>query len=293
MSSSPASDRNVEIVRAGEFFAGTIGLAISRGWYEAGNDNGVRMSELRSVLDGIDSFPHSIELRPTEQTPLDGYEEWAASYDTDNPMIDAESNVVTPLLAAHAGPGVQALDAGCGTGRHAAFLAASGCTTTGVDQSAAMLDIARAKVPHARFVEGGFEALPLEGDSIDLAVASLALCHLPDPTPGVVELARVMRPGATLVIADPHPVGGITGGQAFYGGLRPGEPMPFVRNHHHLTSTWLRAFRVAGLSVEDCLEVTIDDALVTANPTSIFFADATRAAIHGLPYLFVWQLSKR
>ncbi len=278
---------------AGHFFAGTIGIAIARGWYEPGNDNKARMAELRSILDSLDEFPNSIDLRPTERTPFDGYGEWAATYDTANPMINAESQVVTPMLRQLVRPGCVALDAGCGTGRHAEMLTSIGCVTIGVDQSTAMLDIARSKVPNAQFLEGRFESLPLDDTSVDIAVASLGLCHLPDPEPGVVELARVLRPDGTIVISDPHPTGGLTGGQAFYGGLRPGETMPFVRNHHHLTSTWLRAFRVAELEVVECIEIPMDDDLIKANPTSVFFPDATSAAIRGLPYLFVWQLRKR
>lgn len=278
--------------RAGLFFAGTIGLAMMRSWYEADGANADRLSELRSVIERFEDFPNSIELDPLEQSPLDGYAEWAASYDGPNPMVDAESAAVVPLLERFVGEGVVALDAGCGTGRHAAFFQSRGCSTIGVDQSVEMLAVAASKIPNARFIEGHFEALPVEDSSVDIAVASLALCHLADPTAALVELARVLRPGGNLVISDPHPVGAITGGQAFYGGIQPGQPMKFVRNHHHLTSTWLRAFRAAELRVEDCVEVLVDDALVKANPAAFFYAAATRSAIHGLPYLFVWHLSK-
>ncbi len=68
--------------------------------------------------------------------------------------------------------------------------------------------------------------------------------------------------------------------------------MPFVRNYHHQTSTWLRSSRAAALDVVDCIEIAVDDELVKANPTSLFFPAATRAAIHGLPFLFVWELRK-
>ena len=56
------------------------------------------------------------------------------------------------------------------------------------------------------------------------------------------------------MITDPHPTAGIVGGQAFYGGIVPGRPMTWMRNHYHAASTWLRAFRTAGLLVEDCIE---------------------------------------
>ncbi len=47
-----------------------------------------------------------------------------------------------------------------------------------------MLEIAREKVHGTRFLEGTFEDLPIDDGSVDLAVASLALCHLADPLPG-------------------------------------------------------------------------------------------------------------
>ncbi len=49
------------------------------------------------------------------------------------------------------------------------------------------------------------------------------------------------------------------GGQAFYGGMSPSRPMTWVRNNHHAASTWLRAFRGAGLAVEECIEEPFSD----------------------------------
>ncbi len=284
--------KETEGITAGHFFAGVIGLGLLRNWYLDTDANGARAGELSQVLANADQFPYSIELNPREQTLLAGYAEWAGSYDGPNPMIDAEQRVVKPMVQRLVTPGCRALDAGCGTGRHAEFLASVGCDTTGFDQSAEMLAVARAKVASARFEQATFDALPFADDSFDLAVSALALCHLADVGPAVRELARVIRPGGSLVIADPHPVGAMCGGQAFYGGINPGKPMTWVRNHSHLASTWLRAFRDAGLTVADCEEVLFDDAIVATNPTSQLFPEATRAAMHGLPYLFVWELRK-
>ncbi len=281
-------------VTAQHFFAGTVGLAMLRTWYENGDLNAQRINELAAIMASANEFPHSLELNPEERPLHEGYAEWAASYDDAkaNPMIDAEQRVVRPLLERLVTPGCVALDVACGTGRHAEFLFELGCDTTGVDSSPEMLDVARSKVPAARFEVGTFESLPLANDVFDFAVCALALCHLPDPTPGIREIARVLKPGGSVVIADPHPVGAISGGQAFYGGIKPGIPMTWVRNYAHLTSIWLRAFRSANLEVVDCQEVLVDDALIAANPTSLMYPDAARAALHGLPYLFVWELRK-
>ena len=162
-----------------------------------------------------------------------GYAEWAEMYDGPNPLIETEELVVRPILERVAEPGVQALDAACGTGRHAAYLHDRGCTVTGVDQSLEMLAVARNKLPEVHFEQGDIEQLAFADGSFDLVVIALALCHLADPTAAVAELARVLRPGGTLVIADPHPAAGVVGGQAFYGSIVPGRPMTWVRNHYH------------------------------------------------------------
>jgi SAM-dependent methyltransferase len=279
-------------VTAAHFFAGVVGLSLLRNWYEDGAINAERLAELSTIVNSLDQFPYSLALNPEERTMLDGYAEWADSYDGENPMISAEETAVLPILARLAAPGSLGLDVACGTGRHAKYLAELGCIVTGVDQSPEMLDFARAKVPKARFEVAGFDALPFASGTYDLAVCSLALCHLEDPTIGVCEIARVLKPGGTLVISDPHPFGALGGAQAFFGGIVPGKPMQWVRNHHHLTSTWLRSFRKADFTVVDCHEVLIDEAAVKTNPTSLLFPAAASAAFLGTPNLFVWELRK-
>ena len=127
-------------------------------------------------------------------------------------------------------------------------------------------------------------------ESFDLAVVSLAICHLVDPAEAVNELCRVLRPGGTLVISDPHPGGSFVGGQAFYGGFGADAPMRWVRNHTHSASTWLRTFRLTGLSVVDCIEVPFSEGQIVDNPVGLLYPDATRGALAGLPSLWVWVL---
>ena len=108
--------------------------------------------------------------------------------------------------------------------------------------------------PSCRFEQGTLDRLPFGDDEFDVAIVSLALCHLGDPTAALAELSRVVRRDGTVVVTDPHPSSGIVGGQAFYGDVLGGEPMRWVRNHYHSASVWLRAFRRAELTVEDCVE---------------------------------------
>ncbi|MDY7105041.1 MAG: class I SAM-dependent methyltransferase [Actinomycetota bacterium] len=277
-------------VTLGHLVAGVVGLAMMRHWYVDGAENEARFAELRDVLGRLDEVPFSIALNPSHRDLDAGYAEWAASYDGANPMVAAEEAVVLPLLDRLAGPDVAALDAACGTGRHAALLSERGCVVHGIDRSEAMLSLARAKVPAASFGRGDVCHLPFASAGFDLAVVSLALCHLADPTDALVELRRVLRDDGTLVIADPHPSSLVVGGQAFYGidEAGGGRRLSWVRNHYHTASTWLRAFRAAGLRVEDCLEPSYSEGQMAASPAARFYPEAVRAAMEGLAGLWVW-----
>ena len=157
-----------------------------------------RIAEIREMLTAADDFGEGATSRPI--TAAEGYDSWAERYDGPNDLIDLEEPIIRPILdRLPAGP---ALDAACGTGRHAAYLAASGHSVIGVDCSAQMLAKARAKVPGADFRLGDLRALPVADDAVDLVVISLALTHVPELAPVMEEFARVLRPGGHLVIAD-------------------------------------------------------------------------------------------
>lgn len=283
----------MEPVRFDHYLAGVVGLGLMRHWYADGEANATRMAELADILAKADQSTHSFEVTPVERSVVDGYAEWAATYDGPNPMIDLEESVVVPLLERIAAPGLRALDAACGTGRHARLLDACGCVTTGIDQSPEMIDLARRKVPNAEFEVGVVDRLPFDDGAFDLAVVSLALCHLPDPAVAVAELGRVLTVGGSLVVSDPHPMGGVLGGQAFYGGVGAGRTLSFVRNHRHHASTWLRAFAGAGLEVVDCVEAPFTDELIAGDPSAVFHPEALRAAAVGLPSVWVWELRRQ
>lgn len=279
-------------VTADQYLAGMIGLGLLRNWYLDADANAARMAELAETLARSDEFPFSLALDPIERDLDGGYEEWSSMYDDPNPMIETEERVAHPVLRDLARPGVRALDAACGTGRQAALLHECGCETVGLDRSEGMLAVAREKLPEVRFELGDVEHLPFGDGDFDLVIVSLALCHLLDPGDAVVDLARVLRSGGTLVVTDPHPFGGLLGGQAFYGGISPTRPMNWVRNNYHSAATWLRAFRTAGLSVEECIEEPFSDAQIASSPADLVFPAAARAAMTGLASVWVWVLRK-
>lgn len=97
------------------------------------------------------------------------------------------------------------LDAGCGNGRYSKFLlkwADPDAVITGFDYSQQMLHraSARLKNPRVSHVAADLTRLPYADQSFDAVVCGWVLEHLPDPRPGLRELARVLWPGGKLLL---------------------------------------------------------------------------------------------
>jgi ubiquinone/menaquinone biosynthesis C-methylase UbiE len=99
------------------------------------------------------------------------------------------------------------LDVGCGTGyllRQLASRVPEALELAGVDAAAPMIEVACAKARDARlqFSIGVAEQLPYLDATFDLVVSTTSFDHWRDQRAGLVECARVMAPGAHLVLAD-------------------------------------------------------------------------------------------
>jgi ubiquinone/menaquinone biosynthesis C-methylase UbiE len=90
----------------------------------------------------------------------------------------------------------------------------------GIDLTAEMLGIAAARVPSASFVRGDLLRVPAADASADLVVCSPALTHVPQLLPALEEIARIVKPGGTVVLSDIHPVAVATGHAFFPTGER-------------------------------------------------------------------------
>jgi SAM-dependent methyltransferase len=248
-----------------------------------------RAAEAAGIVNHLHEPPYDkvVEVHPF--SPVDGYRLWSQTYDGgENLVIDREQEVVRPLLAAL--PVGRVLDAACGTGRHARWLADRGHTVIGVDATEEMLAVARDKVPAAQFLLGNLEALPVQDASVDVAVCTLALTHLPSLDGASAELARVLLPGGRLILSDIHPFFTALGLHAFFP-TPSGEPGG-IRNHFHPISRYLTAFRAAGLDVVDCIEATWSDAAIQALPTYGVIPDGLAAALTGMPLILAWDLQR-
>lgn len=117
------------------------------------------------------------------------------------------ARAVSRLLA----PNLLVADIGTGTGILAIELARLGARVVAVDHSARMIDAARTKIaadPDLRieFRLGEASALPLSDAEADAALAHMVLHYLPSPSEAIAEMARVVKPGGSVVVVDfvPH-----------------------------------------------------------------------------------------
>jgi hypothetical protein len=145
------------------FLLGLEGVALLRAQAGDGFDRAfveARMAEIQMLLD-LRAGPLGSEGEELGRIgTVDGYRAWASTYDSeDNPLIALEEPIVRQIVDGL--PVGSALDAACGTGRHAAYLAARGHRVVGVDSSPDMLAYARARVPQAAFLAGDLRTLPL------------------------------------------------------------------------------------------------------------------------------------
>ena len=135
---------------------------------------------------------------------------WAAdavAYDNwfDRPWGKYASRVEHDLLLDAIGPvdGLDACDAGCGTGRFAARLEADGARVVGVDRDPAELTVARTRV-RGELIEADVHHLPFPDSAFDVTVAVTVCEFAADPAAVIAELARVTRPGGSVVIGSLH-----------------------------------------------------------------------------------------
>jgi SAM-dependent methyltransferase len=99
------------------------------------------------------------------------------------------------------------LEIGCGGGDFSAWMAANG-TPSVLGEDFSPVAIAAARVAHSApgldFAVGDIESVAHPDDSFDLVVSCETIEHVRHPRQAVSELARVLRPGGTLLLSTPN-----------------------------------------------------------------------------------------
>lgn len=96
--------------------------------------------------------------------------------------------------------GSPVLDVGCGGGFVAKAVAAVGYRVVGMDPSAAAISAAR-EADAGRFAVARGEQLPFASETFEAVICSEVLEHVKSPVGVLAEIARVLRPGGTLLFS--------------------------------------------------------------------------------------------
>ncbi|HEX6713995.1 MAG TPA: class I SAM-dependent methyltransferase [Thermoleophilaceae bacterium] len=181
---------------------------------------------------------------------------WAAGdFDEISKLIlDVGKNVV-----AHADiqPGLTVLDIACGTGNATIPAALEGGRCTGLDLTPELFDAARRNAAEAGveidWVQGDAEDLPFGDGSFERVLSTFGIMFAPRHEVAAAELARVIAPGGTAVLACWGPYG--LNGEMF---PMIGKRMPPPPSYAQPPSRWGDEDHVRGLLEPRGLEVSTE-----------------------------------
>ena len=179
--------------------------------HAGGLDVALLRSEIQRTFAAVSNEPDHVFRFPTGRA-------WAQAlgYPADLlarvPETSCESfaGVANPFSLGALRPGERVLDIGCGAGMDtlvAAQMVGADGTVTGIDMTPAMVAKARRSVAatglaNVTIVEGSAEDLPFESASFDVVISNGVIDLIPDKDAVFSEIARVLRPGGRIQLAD-------------------------------------------------------------------------------------------
>ncbi len=141
----------------------------------------------------------------TTQASADYFDQVANDWDQISAGYFGKQIREAAISKAYLRPEMVVADVGSGTGYVAAGIAALVKQVNVVDNSAAMLEVAKKNLSAfgniQYFIADGAD-LPFPDGSLDAVFANMYLHHTLEPAAAIREMARVLRPGGRLVITD-------------------------------------------------------------------------------------------
>jgi ubiquinone/menaquinone biosynthesis C-methylase UbiE len=193
---------------------------------------------------------------PVRVSPVEGYRLWSRTWESDPSAIVAlESRWLTPWLAGLEGKIF--LDLSCGVGRWMVHARTHGATVFGMDLCREMLLEASKKPGLAgRLTLADARCLPLAHHCAGVALCALSLGHMTPIESTMAELARVVRPGGSLIVTDFHP-GALDHG--WKRTFRSNGKLYEVETHPYTTEQLTGYARRSGLELQELLEPCFDE----------------------------------
>ncbi|MCX2179756.1 class I SAM-dependent methyltransferase [Streptomyces sp. SKN60] len=214
------------------------------------------------------------EVRAAYDTVAEAYAERVPAPGALDPL---SRGVLGAFVEEMAEAGGTVLDAGCGPGKVAGYLAAGGVRVVGVDLSARMVGIARRAQPEVPFAVGSMTALGVRDGALAGVLAYYSTHHTPpEHLPAVyAEFRRVLAPGGRLMLAGYVGAdGGGGGGEGerlrhteAYGGL----PVSY-ESHYVPPERIARLLEEAGLTVTARLVQEVETAKGAKRSVGTFLA---------------------
>jgi ubiquinone/menaquinone biosynthesis C-methylase UbiE len=183
---------------------------------------------------------------------LAAYRRWAPLYPpvAHNPLMRAEQRAMLHHWPEVAGRRV--LDLACGTGRYSQLLTEAGAgEVIALDFCVPML----MQVPNSSRVCASMMQLPFAPGTFDVVISGLALGHAADVGPWMIEIARVLRIGGTLLYSDFHPDAARAGLTRSFKDID--DETCSVPHAQYAVETQIEAAKAAGLQVETVHEVRV------------------------------------
>jgi SAM-dependent methyltransferase len=178
--------------------------------------------------------------------------------------------------------GRMALDVGCGEGRFSRMLAERGASVVGIDATPAMIAEAERRRRHdSDHCVAAAESLPLRDASVDLCVSYITLVDIVGYVEAIAEMARVLKHGGELIVANLGFVTASNGWERDDGGNRLYRrvdryaeefPQTFqwvgirIVNWHRPLSAYMAAYLRSGLILREFLEPVPVDRSLQSHP---------------------------
>jgi SAM-dependent methyltransferase len=160
------------------------------------------------VRDGIPSLRMPGDARTEtvrrfyERTPFPGY---PPRDSLERLRARAERSVFARLLDAAIPGDARIVEIGCGTGQMCLYLSRADRLVVGADLARASLELGAAAarrfgLDRVGFVETDLQRPALRAGAFDVVYSSGVLHHTPDPRASFARIARLVRPGGTIVV---------------------------------------------------------------------------------------------